>query len=66
MWNVRVYVGFHGRVYCSAGGSGDHGLLTKEQAREMRCYQTKQQVLCDPEALQELCAQTRMLLQQLV
>jgi hypothetical protein len=51
---------------CYAGGSGERGLLTKEQAREMKCYQTKQQVLCDPHAIEELCAETRMLLQRMV
>ena len=32
----------------------------------MRCYQTKHQVFCDPHAIQELCAATRMLLQRMV
>jgi hypothetical protein len=66
-----VHLGAHsqmpnGTPTCCAGGSGEHGLLTKEQAREMKCYQTKQQVLCDPHVVQELCAETRMLLQQVV
>ncbi len=49
---------------CGAGGSGQNGLLTKEEAQQMRQYQAQLQLLSDPAALEQLCADTRALLSE--
>lgn len=46
------------------GGSNGHGLLSTEEQREMKRYRTVQQILCNPELLQQLCTQTKAFLKQ--
>lgn len=46
------------------GGSDGHGLLSKEQQRDMKRYRTVQQILCDPELVEQLCTQTEAFLKQ--
>jgi len=50
------------RALYRAGDSAQHGLLDKEQQKQMRCYQTESKVLCDRDAMERLCADTHALL----